>query len=657
MSYQVLARKWRPQTFADVIGQSGITQTLANAIRLDRIGHAFLFCGSRGIGKTTAARILAKALNCELGPTPEPCNACRHCREITAGNAMDVIEIDGASNRGIDEIRQLRENVRYTPATARFKVIIIDEVHMLTREAFNALLKTLEEPPAHAKFILATTEAHKVPVTIVSRCQRYDFRRIDTATLVEFLRDMCRKEAVTIEDRTLDVLARMADGGLRDSLSLLDQVISFSGTTIDHDKVMKLLGRIDPQLLLDVFRALASENAADALRHFADYIDGGGNEQVFNREMMELTRDILAMKMGAPPRNTLPGDLVNLFTVDQLERIFKILLDQEQTFRQTEFPRLLMDVTLVKIAMIRPLIPIEDILGRLRQLTTGSPGTLPANPSPGTRPPALSRPTVPRPTPSRPANPAESMDTVKKNPHSNNKTPPNSLTSPAIPTPMPMTPPPPSPTPSTATPQSTTVQTSTASTASPPTTSAPTPAPVAALTSVSPATPAPTRSENKPDTNNTPLRQLMESLDNTHAPLRGMLSFAAVDAIDNQTLAIVFHPDYRFHYDLFEKDADAIPTLEKLTGPVLGSSRRIVCRLGGRDTPRAIIDQDLLAQRLNQEKRLNLARSRPEVERVVKMFRGDIRDVQLKKPAPPTDRMDQMALVDTDNLEEEEDDE
>ncbi|HPQ41759.1 MAG TPA: DNA polymerase III subunit gamma/tau, partial [bacterium] len=341
MSYQVLARKWRPQTFEEVVGQSGITQTLANAIRLNRIGHAFLFCGSRGIGKTTTARILAKALNCESGPTDTPCNTCRHCREIIQGNAMDVVEIDGVSNRGIDEIRELRENVKYTPATARFKVIIIDEVHMLTREAFNALLKTLEEPPPHAKFILATTEAHKVPVTIVSRCQRYDFRRIDVATLTEFLRDMCRREDIQAEDSTLEVLARMADGGLRDSLSLLDQVISFSGREIDHEKTMQLLGRIDPGLMFDVFRYIAGGNGAGALERFGAYVDGGGSETVFHREMLDLTRDILTAKMNAPSRSSLPEDLPELFSVDQLERIFNVLLDLEQSFRQTEFPRLL----------------------------------------------------------------------------------------------------------------------------------------------------------------------------------------------------------------------------------------------------------------------------------------------------------------------------
>ncbi len=368
VAYQVLARKRRPQTFDEVIGQNAITQTLVNAIRLNRLGHAFLFSGSRGIGKTTTARILAKALNCEHGPTPEPCNKCRHCLEITAGSSMDVIEIDGASNRGIDEIRELRENVKYSPVNSRCKVIIIDEVHMLTREAFNALLKTLEEPPDHVKFILATTEAHKVPITILSRCQRYDFRRLDVATLTGFLADVCRKESVTVEDRTLEVLARMADGGIRDCLSLLDQVISFSGSVIDHNQTMELLGRIDPDLLIDVFRSIASGQGATALERFAQYIDGGGDETVFNREMMELTRDLLAVKMQAVPHSTFPADLAEAFSFDQLERMFKIMLDLEQSFRYTEYPRLLMDVSLVKMARIQALTPLSEIIGHLRKL-------------------------------------------------------------------------------------------------------------------------------------------------------------------------------------------------------------------------------------------------------------------------------------------------
>ena len=227
MSYLVLARKWRPQSFDDIAGQGHISRTLQNAIRTNRIAHAYLFTGVRGVGKTTAARILAKALNCERGPTPEPCNQCSHCEEITNGNSIDVLEIDGASNRGIDEIRQIIENVRYQPAKCRFKIYIIDEVHQVTKDAFNALLKTLEEPPPSVKFILATTEPHRLPETILSRCQRFDFRRISLREIVERLADIANKEGLKITNGALVLLAREADGSMRDAQSLLEQVLAF----------------------------------------------------------------------------------------------------------------------------------------------------------------------------------------------------------------------------------------------------------------------------------------------------------------------------------------------------------------------------------------------------------------------------------------------
>ncbi|MDD5437493.1 MAG: DNA polymerase III subunit gamma/tau, partial [Candidatus Omnitrophica bacterium] len=217
MSYIAFARKYRPQTFDDIIGQSHVTTTLKNAISQDRVAHAYLFAGPRGVGKTTAARILAKALNCEKGPTTKPCNTCASCKEITQGSSLDILEIDGASNRGIDEIRNLRDNVKFAPAKGKFKVYIIDEVHMLTPEAFNALLKTLEEPPKHVKFIFATTQAHKVPPTILSRCQRFDFRRIGSAQIVENLKKIVGAEALEINDEALGLIARYSDGGMRDA--------------------------------------------------------------------------------------------------------------------------------------------------------------------------------------------------------------------------------------------------------------------------------------------------------------------------------------------------------------------------------------------------------------------------------------------------------
>ncbi len=245
MSYQVLARKWRPQNFDEVVGQEHITRTLKNALELGRVAHAFLFSGPRGVGKTSVARILAKALNCSNGPTPTPCNQCQSCLEITQGHSLDVLEIDGASNRGIDEVRELRENIKYLPARGGYKVFIIDEVHMLTKEAFNALLKTLEEPPAHAIFVMATTESHKVPVTILSRCQRYDFKRLSTAAIQAHLAQMANREGWQLSPEGLQLIAQEAEGGMRDAQGLLDQVITFGGPEVSPPEIARILGVTD----------------------------------------------------------------------------------------------------------------------------------------------------------------------------------------------------------------------------------------------------------------------------------------------------------------------------------------------------------------------------------------------------------------------------
>jgi len=262
MSYLVLARKWRPQTFDEIVGQEHIARTLSNALRSGKVAHAFLFTGLRGVGKTTAARILAKALNCEKGPTPTPCNACVNCQEITAGNAVDVLEIDGASNTGVDDVREIIENVRYQPAKSRFKIYIIDEVHMLSTSAFNALLKTLEEPPPHVKFIFATTDPHKVPHTIHSRCQRYDFKRIPLRLIADRLAHITRSEGVTISDRVLFLIAREGEGSMRDAQSLLDQVIAFAGKTVRDEDVGTALGLADRKVLYAVAEAIVERNPA-----------------------------------------------------------------------------------------------------------------------------------------------------------------------------------------------------------------------------------------------------------------------------------------------------------------------------------------------------------------------------------------------------------
>src|SRR6185295_11503700 len=264
MSYLVIARKWRPQSFADIVGQEHITRTLQNAIRTKRIAHAYLFTGVRGVGKTTAARILAKALNCEKGPTPNPCNECSQCREIAQGSSIDVLEIDGASNRGIDEVRQIIENVRYQPAHGRFKIYIIDEVHQVTKDAFNALLKTLEEPPPSVKFILATTEPHRLPATILSRCQRYDFRRMHLREIIQRLEMIAKSEGLDITQGALVLLAREADGSMRDAQSLLEQVLAMAApgdskgknAVVDEALLQEVLGLAERRTLYDISAAV-----------------------------------------------------------------------------------------------------------------------------------------------------------------------------------------------------------------------------------------------------------------------------------------------------------------------------------------------------------------------------------------------------------------
>jgi len=288
MSYLVIARKWRPQNFADIAGQEHITRTLQNAISSDRIAHAYLFTGVRGVGKTTAARILAKALNCERGPTPDPCNECTQCQEISQGSSIDVLEIDGASNRGIDEIRQIIENVRYQPAHGRFKIYIIDEVHQVTKDAFNALLKTLEEPPPSVKFILATTEPHRLPATILSRCQRYDFRRINLREIVQRLGAIAKSEGLDITDEALLLLAREADGSMRDAQSLLEQVLAMAEPAGRKDKkaqvnealLQEVLGLAERRTLYEISAAVIRGDARRCVELVAQAVAQGRGRKV-----------------------------------------------------------------------------------------------------------------------------------------------------------------------------------------------------------------------------------------------------------------------------------------------------------------------------------------------------------------------------------------
>lgn len=377
MSYLVLARKWRPQTFRDLIGQEHVSQTLQNAIDSGRIAHAFLFTGARGVGKTSSARILAKALNCEQGTSTEPCNSCSACTEITAGTSVDVFEIDGASNTSVDDIRELRENVKYLPSRCRYKIFIIDEVHMLSTNAFNALLKTLEEPPPHVKFIFATTEPHKLPITILSRCQRFDFKRIPLPKIVDRLRFIVDQEQVGISDGALAMIARKGDGSMRDSLSTLDQVLAFCGEQAGDEDVVALLGVVDRRLLQDAARLIFARDCGGVL-DIVRQVDGFGySMRHFGQELIDQFRTLVILKAvgdAAGLAELSAGELAELqelvecVTLGDLQRHLTLLLRADVEMAQSSFPRLVLEMALLKMANLAPVIPVDELLARIQSL-------------------------------------------------------------------------------------------------------------------------------------------------------------------------------------------------------------------------------------------------------------------------------------------------
>ncbi len=375
MSYKVIARKYRPQTFAEIVGQQHVTQTLANAIQSGRVAHAYIFSGVRGVGKTTTARILAKALNCAKGPTAEPDNSCDSCREIAAGTSLDVLEIDAASNRGIDQIRELREMVRYAPAARRYKVVILDEAHQLTAEASNALLKTLEEPPEGVVFILATTRAEELSETIKSRAQLFQFRSLAFGEITEAIERIAKAEGLTIEPGAVAVLARAAEGSLRDGLSLLEQAIAYCGDAIGDQEVRELLGVVAESVLDELVEAIAAQSAERALGLVHRLIGGGQNLQHFCREAIRHFRNLLVTRVcgadsdlvAAPPsERPRLAEQAARFSEEDLTRFFNLLLATDDDLRRKPDPRLHLELGLLKLVNAQRLAPLEEVLAELR---------------------------------------------------------------------------------------------------------------------------------------------------------------------------------------------------------------------------------------------------------------------------------------------------
>ena len=380
MSYQVIARKWRPQTFDDLVGQQHVTETLKNAIKNGRVAHAYIFSGARGVGKTTAARILAKALNCVKGPTPQPCGECDSCKEIAAGTSLDVIEIDAASNRGIDQIRELREMVRYAPAASRSKVVILDEAHMLTGEASNALLKTLEEPPDRVIFVMATTQPEDLVDTIRSRSQHFHFRALTFGEIAGRLEEIAKKEDLKIETGALAVIARMAEGSLRDALSLLEQARAYCGDTIPDKEVRELLGVVPDDALEELVGAISGGSADRALGLVHTFQKEGRNLQHFCREAIRHMRNLLIARTcgtdsdliaAAPDQRPALAKAAALFSEEDLTRFFQILLQTDDDVRRKPDPRVHLEMGLLRLINASRLAPLEELLTELKSGVSG----------------------------------------------------------------------------------------------------------------------------------------------------------------------------------------------------------------------------------------------------------------------------------------------
>jgi DNA polymerase-3 subunit gamma/tau len=380
-SYEIFARKYRPQTFEEMVGQKAVVQTLKNAIQTNRVAQAYLFSGMRGVGKTTAARILAKALNCQQGPTPTPCNQCEYCKAINNDRLVDVLEIDGASNRGVEEIGQIRDTAKYKPLHSRYKVIIIDEVHMLTAHAFNALLKTLEEPPEGTIFIFATTEFHKVPATIVSRCQHFEFKKIGQKDISQHLFEISRKEGITISPLGLKMIAEAAEGSLRDAQSLLDQAVAFSGEIINDGDLKEILGTMSQDILFECSTTILGQKPEKVFGLVETIISKGYDLRYFYKELVLHFRNLLLMKSVDNVQDLLPlsAEELNRLKVEtdkasseELLRFLLALQQGEAALKYSSHPQVYLEILLVKLCHHKKMVPLQDLLREMGEIKTGA---------------------------------------------------------------------------------------------------------------------------------------------------------------------------------------------------------------------------------------------------------------------------------------------
>ncbi len=406
MSYLVLARKWRPQCFEDVIGQTHVTKTLQNALRQNRIAHALLFSGPRGVGKTSVARILSKALNCDRGPSPVPCNECPTCIRITEGNEVDVLEIDGASNRGIDEIRQLREDIKFKPTHCKYKINIIDEVHMLTKEAFNALLKTLEEPPPHVYFIFATTEPQRIPATIHSRCQHFEFRRLSMSELKSHLQRISDAEGLGLEEDAITLLARQAKGSVRDSLSLLDQIAAFGAKT--SSEVCQALGVVETVAVQRLAYSILNRNPSDALKLIDELYRFGHDLHGLTQQLIQFFRHLLVIKTVnhnnieelvelSPEEIRNAVDMTGPYSKLDILQLLDTMLSESDAVRRSNSPKIRLELLILRLCQLEETIDLPDILGKIEGLLSKISTTPPTSPENHPTPKEIKREEPPKP--------------------------------------------------------------------------------------------------------------------------------------------------------------------------------------------------------------------------------------------------------------------